>query len=411
MSDQTATPTAEPAAPTAAPDTNEDMGFLEALDAKIGDPNSPRPAPEPTPTPNTDTTGDAGGDSTKKKEDKSSKEPSLDDLDPSKIISGGNASSDEDATKSDILDGLDVDPDTQSWTPEAAHAFKTVKGQLKELKPKLTELEQTLAEKEARIKELDASASDSKLEEMQQRIDDYEKRLLVTDLESSSVYQEQIAQPIEQLANEVNEFAAQHNLSAREISEAINMNDPAAQDERLGELLAGIGDRQKKRIYDVIDGMDVLMSRRATIMENAEQAAAEAKALEEEREKSTSAERARERRKAATQVSEKVAEKLPFLSEIEGLDLKQIAEEVSTIDPTALDAVKHSYHAISAKLLPHLAKRLVIAEKEHAAVLEQLAAYKSSSPSAGGPSGGAVSGSTGDEEISMLDAINRRLGS
>lgn len=343
-----------------------------------------------------------------KQDDSPSKEPSLDDLDPSKDIADeliGKEEPDEDP-----LSDLEFEADTSKWTPEQAFAFKTLKGQLKELKPKIAELEQGIVERDSRLKELEAVASGQEVETLKQQIEEYERRLVVTDLESSQVYQDQIAQPIERLADEVDAFAERHNLNARDIIDAIHLPTAREQDERLSEILVGVGDRERSKVYDVIEAMEAVMERRATIMENAEAAAAEAKALEAELERNTLAERAAERRKAASQVATKVGEKLPFLAEIEGLDLNKMAEEISSIDPTALDAVKHSYHALSAKLLPHLAKRLISSEKERESVLEQLATYKSSSPSAGGPSGGAVGSSSDGDDEDMLSALNRRLG-
>lgn len=399
---------------TATMEAADDRGLLEALDDALPAAEGDRiytteaeaaAARASTPAPQAEEDSSDSADKPDKAEDSSG-----DNVDPTKDLADDLLA---DTTPDDILADLEVEPDTSKWTPEQAYAFKTVKGQLKELKPRVSELEQQIAEKDARVKELEAVSSGDEVANLKKQIEDYEKRLVVSDLENSVVYQEQIAKPIEDLVSEINSFADRHNLNPRDITDAINLPDAAAQDERLGELLTGIGDRERKRVYDVIDVMDSVMERRQRIMENAEAAAAEAKALEEEREKASLVERAAERRQAATQVAAKVGEKLPFLSEMEGLDLKGIADEVAGVDPSALDAVKHSYHAISAKLLPHLAKRVVAAEQERESLLEQLAAYKSSAPSAGGPSGGAAvsDGSDVNEDESMLDAINRRLGS
>ena len=315
-------------------------------------------------------------------------------------------------TQNDPLDALDnVGKD---WTIEAAHAFKQVKTRLKEVEPKYKETLSLLEQKEARIRELEAISSDPKLQQLETRVQEYEKKLMIQDIESSSVYQEQIAQPLRDLGGVVETIAERYQIPAEKLVEAVSMSDEVAQDEALSELLVGASDRDKARIYSVVDQLTPLMKHRAEILENAEAAALEVKELERERQQATLVERAQQRQQAANMVAERISEKLPFISSFEGFDFKEVAKEVSQVDPTTLDAVNHTYNAIAAKLLPQLAKNFLGMQRERDSLVEKLAAYDKSRPRAGGPSGGTGAatsmGNNSSGDLSFTQAVAAQLG-
>lgn len=315
-------------------------------------------------------------------------------------------------TQNDPLDALDnVGKD---WTTEAAHAFKQVKTRLKEVEPKYKETLSLLEQKEARIRELEALSSDPKLQELETRVQQYEKKIMIQDIESSSVYQEQIAQPLRDLGSVVETIAERYQIPAERLVEAVSMSDEVAQDEALSELLAGASDRDKARIYSVVDQLTPLMQHRAEILENAEAAAREVMELERERQQTTLIERAQQRQQAANMVAERISEKLPFISSFEGFDFKEVAKEVSQVDPTTLDAVNHTYNAIAAKLLPQLAKNFLGMQRERDSLVEKLAAFDKSRPRAGGPSGGsgaaAPMGNSSSGDLSFAQAVAAQLG-
>lgn len=302
----------------------------------------------------------------------------------------------------------------KDWTAQAAHAFKEVKSRLKEVEPKYKETLSLLEQREARIRELEALASDPKIEELQTRVAEYEKKLLIQDLESSSVYQEQIAQPLRELGGIVETIAERYQIPAEKLVEAVSLSDEVAQDEALTELLAGASDRDKARIYSVVDQLTPLMRQREEILANAEAAALEVKELEREREMATLAERAAERQRAANMVADRIAEKLPFVRSFDGFDFSEAAKEVSQVDPTTLDAVNHTYNAIAAKLLPQFAKQFIGLQRERDSLVEKLAAYDKSRPRAGGPSGGSGAatpmGDSSPEGLSFAQAVASRIG-
>lgn len=375
------TPAPEPAAAetSTAPDNG---GFVESLDSFFASMENPvEPTPEPV------------------KEPEPTKEP-----EPVKETAK------EPDTEPNPLKDLESIEEPKDWTPEAARRFKELKAELKTYRSRAEELEQAVSQKESRLQELQALADNPEYQQLQERIAEYEQQMLVSKLESSHAYKTLVEQPLANLVEEADSIAEKYSLDAGTLLEVIASDDEAAQEEQLSELLANASDRDKFRVYKIIEEVRPILEQRKVLQEHAEAALREAEELDNQRQQQSLIERVQQRQEAANAVADKLKNKLTFLSGMEGVDLTVLAKEAAELDPSTLDPVTGTYQAIAAKLLPKMASQYLSLQKEIDALTERLAEYDRATPKAGGGSLATAGAPVAADGKSFLDAVTAAFG-
>lgn len=297
------------------------------------------------------------------------------------------------------------------WTPKAANRFKQLKEELKGSRSELDQLRQLSKEQESKLQELVAIAENKDIEQLQSRIAEYEQEKMFTNLEQTTAYQEAVSKPLATLMEQADQIADKYDIDSNSLIDVLALDDADAQDEKLSELLPNASDRDKARIYRIIEEINPILERRKTLFDNVEEAAKEAALLEETRQKHDLVERARLRDNVTRNVMERITEKLPFVKTLEGLDLNAIQNKASSVDPTVIHPVDFAYNAVSAQLLPTIVREYVGLRKEIESLTDKLAEYETAEPklSGGSPNSPKRSGSSGSEG-GFVDAINRAFG-
>ena len=371
------TPAPEPAAAetSTAPDNG---GFVESLDSFFASMDNPvEPTPEPV------------------------KESKPEPVKESAI---------ETPAESNPLSDLESLEEPKDWTPQAAKRFKELKSELKTYRSRAEELEQTVSQKESRLQELQALADNPEYQQLQERIAEYEQQMLVSKLESSHAYKTLVEQPLANLVQEADGIAEKYSLDAGTLLEVIATDDEAAQEEQLSELLANASDRDKFRIYKIIEEVRPILEQRRVLQEHAEAALREAEELDSQRQQQSLVERVQQRQEAANAVADKLKNKLTFLSGMEGVDLTVLAKEAAELEPSTLDPVTGTYQAMAAKLLPKMAAQYMSLQKEIETLTERLAEYDRATPRAGGGSLATAGTPTAADGKSFLDAVTAAFG-
>lgn len=297
------------------------------------------------------------------------------------------------------------------WTPKAANRFKQLKEELKGSRSELEQLRQLSKEQEAKLQELSAIAENKDIEQLQSRIAEYEQERMFTNLEQTTAYQEAVTKPLASLMEQADQIADKYEIDSNSLIDVLALDDADAQDEKLSELLPNASDRDKARIYRIIEEINPILERRKTLFDNVEEAAKEAALLEETKQKQEIAERARLRENVTRNVVERITEKLPFVKTLEGLDIQAIQNKAASVDPTVIHPVDFAYNAVSAQLLPTIVREYVGLRKEIESLTDKLAEYETAEPklSGGSPNNPKRSGSVGSE-VGFVDAINRAFG-
>jgi hypothetical protein len=314
------------------------------------------------------------------------------------------------SVEADPLADLDSIEEPKNWTPEAARRFKELKSELKTYRSRAEELEQTVTQKDSRLQELQALADDTSNQELQKRVSDYESQMLVNKLENSHAYKTLVDQPLANLVNEADGISQKYSLDPNALIDAISESDEATQEELLTELLVNVSDRDKFRVYKIIEEVHPILEQRNVLRQNAQAALREAEELDNQRQQQTLAQRVQQRQEAASVVADKLKSKLTFLSNVDGVDLAAIAKEAAELEPSTLDPVTGTYQAMAAKLLPKMAIQYMSLQKEIDTLTERLAEYDRAAPKAGGGSLNTSGTPTTADGKSFLDAVTAAFG-
>jgi len=391
-----ATEAAEPtpeAAVEALPETGSDgSSFTDALEQALTNMDSaaadiPAPEPEPTPEPTPEPAAEP------------TPEPAVDPFPEAEKTSDDSESTPLDQLSEDIGD---------DWTPKAANRFKQLKEELKTSSSELENLRQKSTEHEARIKELTAINDSEDPKAMQEKLAQYEQEKMFTNLEETEAYKRKVTEPLQDLLDQTESVAEKYGIDADALIDAIAMEDEAAQDTALEELLSLATDRDKSRVYRVIENLEPLMDVRQAMHENVAQAVAEAKEADEQRANQKLAQQSKIRQQVASEVGDRVAEKLPFLNALEGFDMAAAKEAASNSDPSTIHPVDHAYNSIASKILPTVVKEYASMRKEVEMLTDRLAEYEGAEPTVSSGSAvtpAAAAGQTRDN-LTFEESVN-----
>jgi hypothetical protein len=345
------------------------------MDQATADPEPPTPDPEP--------------ESVEPESAAAEPEPEVQDTDPIESLTD------------DIGD---------DWTPKAANRFKELKTELKTNRSELDMLRQQSTEYQSKIQELTGLVENKDVEQLQERLAQYEQQQALTNLEQTPAYQQAVSQPLEALVEQADQIADKYEVDSDALIDVLSLDDPQEQEEQLSELMPNASDRDKARIYRIMEDIDPILERRQNLYENADAALAEAKQLEEQQQAATAAENAQLRQNITRNVVERVQQKLPFLSGIDGLDMSAIQQKASETDPSVMHPVDHAYNAVSAQVFPTVVRQYLEMRKEVETLTDRLAEYEDAEPAMSGQTKAPMTRAGVSDNASFEERVNAALG-
>ena len=321
-----------------------------------------------------------------------------------------------DSAESDAEEAGDKTPleslteDVGDWTPKAANRFKQLKSELKSSNSELEQLRQTAAQQEQKIKEMSGLIENRDIDKLQESVADYEYEMAFQNLEETALYKQQISEPLANLVDQANQIAAHYDVSDEVMLDIISLEDAEVQDNALKEHFGDASDRDRATLYRIIDSVDPLLDKRQELYDNVESALNEAKVLEEQRENEILAENAKFRADVTRNVTQRVTEKLPFLSGVEGLDMSAVEAKAAEMDPSVVHPVDFAYNAVAAQLLPIVVREYMSSRKDVDGLMDKLSEYEDAEPNMSGTPA-SDSGSRATAGMSFEQAISNALGS
>jgi len=312
--------------------------------------------------------------------------------------------------ESDPIEDLSEDIG-DDWTPKAANRFKELKTELKTNRSELEQLRQQSKEYESKIQELTGLVENKDVEQLQSKLAEYEQQQALSNLEQTQAYQTAVSEPLAALVEQADQIADKYEVDPDALVDIISLDDPQEQEEQLAELLPNASDRDKARIFRIMEEVDPIIQRREQLYQNADAALAEAKQLEEQQLAANAAEQAQLRQNVTRNVVERVQQKLPFLKGIEGLDMQAIQQKAAETDPSVLHPVDHAYNAVSAQVFPTVVRQYLEMRKEVETLTDRLAEYEDAEPAMSGQTkASSVTGSGLSDDMSFEQRVNAALG-
>ena len=294
----------------------------------------------------------------------------------------------------------------EDWTPKAANRFKELKSELKSNRSELEELRQLSKEQTSKLEEMAALVENKDIDSLQQQIEQYESQKAFTDLENTEAYVENITKPINELMDEASSISDHYDVDNEVLIDIMGLEDADEQDAALEKFFPEMSSRDKAKVYRIIDAVDPILQNRQNMIDNVDVALNEAKALEEQRNNAELAERVQLRQNVTKNVVQRVQEKLPFLAGIEDINLPEIQEKASELDPTVVHPVDFAYGAVAAELLPKIVRQYFSSQKEVESLMDKLSQYEEAEPTMSGtPATDKPNASNVNDGMSFEDAI------
>lgn len=296
------------------------------------------------------------------------------------------------------------EPDTTGMTKTAGERFKALRAEQKALKTELATKAQAEAAALARVKELEAVSGNA--EQLKKELEELKLKQVVYNLEDTPEYIAAVKEPMSKLAATAKEIATKHSIDVNKLLDAIAIEDTAEQDEAFDDLLTGVSDRDKIKVFALAEQLPKIMEESSKLKANSEQVVAELKARKEQSEQEATLEAAKARKAAVELVAVRVAAALPFLKEGDNFNLDVVKSAVAEADFDSADVTTKAYNAYAGKLIPQLAKAYSLRGKEIEQLTDELAKYKKASPSVKGSSSSAT---PVDPNVSFAQAVEAAL--
>lgn len=263
---------------------------------------------------------------------------------------------------------------------KAGVRFKELKEQLKSTKAEIAARDTEIAKREALIAELKVKAE--RATELEEKAKTYEQEMSVIKLEKTEAWDKEIRQPTKSISDSVAEIADRYSLDYGKLAEAVETRDKGAARKAIQDLASGldISPADLFEIYELNSKMQPILTRMESLYANADKALLELQASAEKQTAEQISAKADERRSAVNLVADKVAAKLPFLSD----DVKAIAAQVAEVDFDALDSQNKAYNAVAGNLLPKILRQIAKVQADYDAALDELGQYKRAKPNPGG---------------------------
>jgi len=296
------------------------------------------------------------------------------------------------------------------WTPKAANRFKELKTELKTNRSELDMLRQRSTEYQSKIKELTGLVENKDVEQLQEKLAEYEHQQALTNLEQTPAYYQAVSQPLEALVEQADQIADKYEVDSDALIDVLSLDDPQEQEEQLSHIMPNASDRDKAKIYRIMEDIDPILQRREHLYSNADAALAEAKQLEQQQQAASAADNAQLRQNITRNVVERVQQKLPFLSGIDGLDMSAIQQKASETDPSVLHPVDHAYNAVSAQVFPTVVRQYLEMRKEVESLTDRLAEYTDAEPAMSGQTKAPLTRAGVSDTASFEERVNAALG-
>ncbi len=273
---------------------------------------------------------------------------------------------------------VEEEADTTGMTKSAGERFKGLRTELKVIKTDLNTKAQALAAAEAKIKEFEANSGVS--EEVQKKLEQYELELSVSRLEATEAYKNSVTKPLAAIAGEAETLAAKYSIDVDKLLDAISLTDTEKQDEAFADLLDGVNDRDRLKVYSLSEKLPAIFEQRTKLHDNSAEALKELEATKQSQSEAELLIKSKERAAAVDLVATRVAKALPFLSTSGKFDL-EVVKSGSDTDYDTQDITTKAYNAYAGKLVPQLAKAYLGIMKEVEELTNELDKHRKADPS------------------------------
>lgn len=289
---------------------------------------------------------------------------------------------DEDDVKADA----DIKRETANMTAAHRAAFTKLRYEARDLK---RQLKAALDQKESAVStEGKAEASEevarlrAEYDALKEKLGTYEKEVYTSRLEATEVFQNEVSQPRQSVAESISAIAQRYDaLDQDAVISAVRSGDP----ERVSRVTADMSEFDRYRFYNLVDQYQAINQREEQLRANSKENLEKIYRDQREKEEAKKAEERSQWESSLDKVWKQLEEEFPVLAAVEGDDdwNSKVQQVKAFAAPDRFDGLTVSERAEAlyrAAAFPVLAAELEAAVEELKSAQEKLSKYEGATP-------------------------------
>lgn len=233
-----------------------------------------------------------------------------------------------------------------------------------------------------------------------ERLQKYEKELAISRVEATPEFENAVTKPLESIINAAEKLAEANEVDSDRLIAAISETDQKRQSELLTDVVDGMSERDRARVYRMADDTAAILRKEEELRSNADQALQEVETRKQQEAEATRLQHQKAVASAVDKVADMLAARLPH---IEGLDMSSLIEEAKSTDFSRSSPDAQGYSIVAGATLPQLVSSLRQQQSRIQQLEQELQSIHKATPTAGGGQTGAPS--KADSEKGFLDAV------
>lgn len=289
-----------------------------------------------------------------------------------------------DPAKADPADPLAAIDDTypdldDKASPQARERWDELKRELKAERKALYELRSESDQLKQK-----SLYDPAEVDGLKKQIEEYNKELAVHRIEATTEYKQAIDAPLKVIGEAAASVARRYEIDQDALFDALANTDEAQQQNALSDLVDGMSDRDRLKIYQMADDTLVILNKRNDMKSRSHEAMQELEIRQKQTEDRSNAEHKREFTSHMDRLFESLEDKLPFHpldpNELKSTVMEQLKRDALLADVRSAGTDVQAYSAAAGVVLPRLIKQFRALAAENNTLKGRLSSNTATSP-------------------------------
>jgi hypothetical protein len=219
---------------------------------------------------------------------------------------------------------------------------------------------------------------------LKKQIADYDKELAVHRIEATAEYKQAIDAPLRVIGEAAASVARRYEIDQDALFDALADPDEAQQQKALTDLVDGMSDRDRLKIYQMADDTLVILNKRNEMKSRSQEALQELGIRQKQTEERSSAEYKREFSTHMDRLFESLEDKMPFhpleANESKSAVMEQLKRDALLADVRSAGTDVQAYSAAAGVVLPRLIKQFRAIAAENSTLKARITSGTAASP-------------------------------
>jgi hypothetical protein len=269
-------------------------------------------------------------------------------------------------------------------TPQAKAKWGELKSELKQERAAIRAMKEEMEQLKQK-----SLFDPTEVENLKKQVEEYNKELAVHRIEATKEYRDAITEPLKAIGSVAESLARRYELDQDAFFDALATTDEAKQQKLLTDLVDGMSDRDRLKVYQMADDTLVLLRKRDDMKARSHEAMQELELRQRESSEREQAERKRVFTTHVDRVFDALTDKMPFHpldpNESKSAVLERLKQDTLSADVTAAGPDVQAYSAAAGVVLPRLIKQFRALAAENQALKTRIGNTSAASPTRARP--------------------------